>query len=257
MQHSYLIKTVMPVVFEHTSFIEICQSVCTVVEQLASIDSAFSEFNVPSAGSSSCSYEVPSGSTSREIDAIATRMANDLIEYERNDIARNDNEPNPTINFKRSTGLGRALIFNKVKKNRLEIRFGLGGDWPDSFNIKYLAKNKENRHSLEWYENVLKCLVAHFNPTYCALIFATMEFYDEQKEMNLPHALGWMTYLRNGAGIVVPDTMQDAVIEQYGEGKFVLMSRDEKYSENLSLADKREKVLASMRQLSVGTKKNG
>ena len=80
-------------------------------------------------------------------------------------------------------------------------------------------------------------------------------FTAERKEMNLPHALGWMTYLSNGVGILVPDTMQDAVIEQYGEGKFVLMSRDEEYSKNLSLADMREKVLASMRQLSVEAKK--
>lgn len=256
MQHSYMIKTVMPAVCEHASFMEICRSVCKVIEQLARIDSAFSEFNVTSAGTSSCSYEVPAGTTSRELDVIAEQMAHDIIEYERDDIARNDNEPNATINFKRSIGLGRALIFNKIKKNRLEIRFGLGGDRPDSFNIKYFAKNKEKHHSLEWYENVVKCLVTHFNPTYCALIFATMEFYDEQKDMNLPHALGWMTYFRDGAGILVPDTIHDAVVEQYGEGKFVLMSRDEEYSESLSLADKREKVLAGMRQLSVEAKAN-
>ena len=249
MQHSFLIKTVLPSQPVQSSFLEICQCVCSLIGQLASIDSVFSEFNVPSAGSSSCSYELPPGSTSQEINVVAEQMANDLIEYARDDIARHDNEPNPTINFKRSIGLGRALIFSKVKKNRLEIRFGLGGGRPGSFNIKYFAKNKENINSLEWYENVLKCLIDHFNPTYCALIFATMEFHDEQKEMNLPQALGWMTYLKNDAGIVVPDTLQDAVIEQYGEGKFVLISRDEEYSESLSLADKRVKVLDYMKQL--------
>lgn len=252
MQHSYLIKTVMPSLSVQVSFLETCFSVCSMIEKLARIDSVFSEFNVPSAGSSSCSYKVPSGSTSQELNVIAEQMANDLIEYERADIASKDNEPNPTVDFKRSIGLSRILIFNKVKNNRLEISFRLGGDWPGSFNIEYFAKNRENIHRLGWYESVLKCLVDHFNPTYCALIFGTMEFYNEQKEMNLPQALGWMTYLKDDGGIVVPDTLQDAVVEQYGDGKFVLISRDEEYSESLSLADKRVKVLANMKQLSNG-----
>lgn len=176
MQHSYFIKLIKPSGPESKSYLEICQSVCMVLGRLANIDSVFSKFELSAAGSHSCSLEIPRGISDCELNVIAVQMANDLIEYERNDIARDRNECDPTIEYKSSMGVTRSLIFKETCNNRLEIRFSLGGDRPGSFNIDFIAKNKLCHRSMEWYEKVMKCLVDDFNPDYVGLIFATMDF---------------------------------------------------------------------------------
>jgi hypothetical protein len=75
-------------------------------------------------------------------------------------------------------------------------------------------------------------------------------FYKEQKLMGLPYSLGWITYFKDGSSVILPNPTQGVVIEQYAYGKFVFMSRDEEYSQGLSLAEKREKVLNVLQQLS-------
>ena len=139
--------------------------------QLASIDTVFSEFDISGAGSSSCSYSVPAGTTSQELKVTAEQMSNDIIDFDRDEIARRDNEPNPTIYFKRSLGINRSLKFTKIRTNRLRIKFSLGGNYNGIFNIEYLAMNEEKYYSLEWYENVIKCLIDFFNPKYCSLTY--------------------------------------------------------------------------------------
>ena len=113
MQHSYLIKTVVPYNPLPTSYLEICESICTVIEKLARIDSVFSEFELAATKSAVYSYKVLPDSTNQEINDIAEQMANDLIDNDRDKISREENEPNPTIYYKPSIGLINSLKFTK------------------------------------------------------------------------------------------------------------------------------------------------
>ena len=70
-----------------------------------------------------------------------------------------------------------------------------------------------------------------------------------KEEVGMPVLAGWITYFKDGAEILVPDNMEGATVEQYKNGKLVVLSRDEADYYNLTAEQKRDVVLKIMKQL--------
>lgn len=249
-QHSFLIKTIISRQSETKSVLDVSRSVFELLVDLSKIDSLFSKFEVTSFGDKSCSYEVHPEMQKSDIEKIASTFAQDIIDFARDEIAQLDNETNPTLDFQRPIGFNHFLQFGE-EEFPLTGNFGLGSSLASNFNFKYVAMNSYKYFTFEWYENVIKCMVNHFDPVYSSLLFSPMQFYDETKEMNLPEALGWISYFKDDAEITLPDTLPDMQIEKYINGKIALFSRDEDYYHRLSKEERREKLLSNMKLLSV------
>lgn len=248
MQSSFLIQTVVCKGSEPESVLRVCMSLVEILENLVSIDADFSIVEISPAIEKGFSYEIKENFTDEEKLLLAETMARHIIDYDRDDIAKNDKEPNPSIDFKRTIGFNKSLIFQK-QKGTLSGNFGLGNAQTTVFNIKFINKDSEKHFDFVWFENVIKCMIDFFDPNYSTLVFSSMKYHEMKSELKLSKLAGWITYFKDGADIVVPDCMNGATVERYGNGKLVILSRDESTYHNSSAAEKRSAVFNVMKQL--------
>ena len=221
-----------------------------VLERLVRIDIDFSIVEFMPATEEGFSFEIKENHTEEEKILLAEALAHQIIEYARDDIAKNDKELNPDLDFARQIGFRKFLNFPK-KKGRFEGSFGLGNGLTNVFNISFINVNgaADKHFDFIWYEKVLKCVIDYFDPDYSSLIFGNMKYYEMKEEVGMPVLAGWITYFKDGAEILVPDNMEGATVEQYKNGKLVVLSRDEADYYNLTAEQKRDVVLKIMKQL--------
>lgn len=223
---SYSNKSIDP------SIIDVASKVYHLLKYLSKFDSIFERthhFN----GSKETEIEISNEVT---IDKIAQLILNS----ERNEITQHEGIINPTIYYKRKGG---GFSFNS--------RFLIGSDKRFAFNYGcgYLVDgvsiynfNKDYEYDYAWYEQIIRRVVDHMNPFFASIYINNQPWNIFYNQMNIKYPIGWITYFSDRLEFNIPDDLNEVKYKFEDGGKFLYTSDEDFMKDKDAYFSNREKL---------------